>query len=83
MRVAASHSANPRRGRLAASGNTDIQDYVNIYALKIWQEELTRIILFNVERVRAGPRAPTTRHDSHAALSAHRFTALYFRRRNL
>jgi len=31
----------------------DIQDYVNIYALKIWQEELSRIINFNVERVRA------------------------------
>jgi len=27
-----------------------IQDYVNIYALKIWQEELSRIINFNVER---------------------------------
>lgn len=27
-----------------------IQDYVNIYALKIWQEELSRIIQFNVER---------------------------------
>ena len=30
----------------------DIQDYLNIYALKIWQEELSRIINFNVERVR-------------------------------
>jgi len=31
----------------------DIQDYVNIYALKIWQEELSRIINYNVERVGA------------------------------
>jgi len=30
----------------------DIQDYVNIYALKIWQEELSRIINFAVERVK-------------------------------
>jgi len=27
-----------------------IQDYVNIYGLKIWQEEMMRIINFNVER---------------------------------
>ena len=28
-----------------------IQDYINLYALKIWHEELTRIINFNVEQV--------------------------------
>ncbi len=28
-----------------------ISDYVSIYGLKIWQEELTRIINFNVEQV--------------------------------
>jgi len=28
-----------------------IQDYVNIYGLKIWQEEFSRIINFNVEQV--------------------------------
>lgn len=27
-----------------------IQDYVNIYALKIWQEEVSRIINYNVEQ---------------------------------
>jgi WASH complex subunit strumpellin len=29
---------------------TDIQDYVNIYGLKIWQEEFSRIVNFNVEQ---------------------------------
>lgn len=29
-----------------------IQDYVNIYGLKIWQEEMLRIINYNVEQVR-------------------------------
>jgi WASH complex subunit strumpellin len=28
----------------------DIQDYVNIYGLKIWQEEFSRIVHFNVEQ---------------------------------
>lgn len=27
-----------------------IQDYVNIYGLKIWQEEVSRIINYNVEQ---------------------------------
>ena len=27
-----------------------IQDYVNIYGLKIWQEEMSRIINYNVEQ---------------------------------
>ena len=27
-----------------------IQDYVNIYGLKIWQEELSRIINYNMEQ---------------------------------
>jgi len=27
-----------------------IQDYVNIYGLKIWQEEVSRIISYNVEQ---------------------------------
>jgi len=27
-----------------------IQDYVNIYGLKIWQEEISRIINYNVEQ---------------------------------
>ena len=27
-----------------------IQDYIDIYGLKIWQEELSRIINFNVEQ---------------------------------
>lgn len=27
-----------------------IQDYVNIYGLKIWQEELSRIVNYNVEQ---------------------------------
>jgi hypothetical protein len=28
----------------------DIQDYVNIYGLKIWQEEFSRIVNYNVEQ---------------------------------
>jgi WASH complex subunit strumpellin len=28
----------------------DIQDYINVYGLKIWQEEFSRIINYNVER---------------------------------
>ena len=31
-----------------------IQDYINIYGLKMWQEEYTRIIHFNVEQVSVG-----------------------------
>ena len=27
-----------------------IQDYVNIYGLKIWQEEVSRIINYNIEQ---------------------------------
>ena len=27
-----------------------IQDYINIYGLKIWQEEVSRIINYNVEQ---------------------------------
>ena len=27
-----------------------IQDYVDIYGLKIWQEELSRIVNYNVEQ---------------------------------
>lgn len=27
-----------------------IQDYIDIYGLKIWQEELARIVNFNVEQ---------------------------------
>ena len=27
-----------------------IQDYVNIYGLKIWQEELSRIVNYNIEQ---------------------------------
>ena len=27
-----------------------VQDYVNIYGLKIWQEEMSRVVNFNVER---------------------------------
>lgn len=27
-----------------------IQDYINIYGLKIWQEEISRIINYNVEQ---------------------------------
>jgi WASH complex subunit strumpellin len=27
-----------------------IQDYVNIYGLKIWQEEVSRIVNYNVEQ---------------------------------
>ncbi len=27
-----------------------IQDYVNIYGLKIWQEEMSRIVNYNVEQ---------------------------------
>ena len=27
-----------------------IQDYVNVYGLKIWQEEISRIINYNVEQ---------------------------------
>ena len=27
-----------------------IQDYLNIYGLKIWQEEVSRIIYYNVEQ---------------------------------
>ena len=29
-----------------------IQDYIGIYGLKMWQEEYSRIISFNVEQVR-------------------------------
>jgi len=29
---------------------TDIQDYVNIYGLKVWQEEFSRIVNFHVEQ---------------------------------
>ena len=32
------------------SKKTDIQDYVNIYGLKIWQEEFSRIVNYNVEQ---------------------------------
>lgn len=28
-----------------------IQDYINTYGLKMWQEEMTRIINYNVEQV--------------------------------
>ena len=47
------------RPRLKALGNKMdafkrsfeyIQDYVNIYGLKIWQEEVSRIINYNVEQ---------------------------------
>ena len=27
-----------------------VQDYINIYGLKIWQEEVSRIINYNVEQ---------------------------------
>lgn len=29
-----------------------IQDYISMYGLKIWQEEMTRIVNYNVEQVR-------------------------------
>jgi hypothetical protein len=32
------------------SETKDIQDYVNIYGLKIWQEEFSRIVNYNVEQ---------------------------------
>ena len=68
----APHPAPPR-----PAPHPDIQDYVNIYALKIWQEELTRIILFNVERVRtrvllaslSGRAAPTLTQGTRLAAS--------------
>jgi hypothetical protein len=47
----------------ATRATADIQDYVNIYALKIWQEELTRIILFNVERVCGLPSHTHTQRE--------------------
>ena len=28
-----------------------IQDYISMYGLKIWQEEMSRIINYNVEQV--------------------------------
>ena len=28
-----------------------IQDYIKIYGLKMWQEEMTRIVDFNVQQV--------------------------------
>ena len=51
------HPPPKKKKKKTSSPRADIQDYVNIYALKIWQEELTRIILYNVERVRQ-ERAP-------------------------
>lgn len=34
----------------AAAPAAAVQDYVGIYGLKMWQEEYTRVINFNVER---------------------------------
>ena len=71
------HPAPPHPAIPRHAPHPDIQDYVNIYALKIWQEELTRIILFNVERVRtrvllaslSGRAAPTLTQGTRLAAS--------------
>lgn len=53
-----------------------IQDYVSIYGLKIWQEEVSRIINYNVEQecnnfLRAKVRKPSMRTESFSAKVNH------------
>ena len=49
-----------------------IQDYVNIYGLKIWQEEVSRIVNYNVEQeCNSFLRTKVYKHFTLASISIH------------
>lgn len=35
-----------------------VQDYIDMAGLKLWQQELSRVIYYNIEQVRQRPTAP-------------------------
>lgn len=48
--LACVHAFGPLLTCLHTYTPTDIQDYITIYGLKIWQEEFSRIVNYNVEQ---------------------------------
>lgn len=53
-----------------------VQDYVGMYGLKIWQEEVSRIINYNVEQESNSFLKHKVRHSK---ISIYHFTFFFYR----